>query len=146
LAELLAEAIDSVMPLAGKRKVVVETQLLPGVQVRCDRERFLQIVANLTGNAIKSPKADGAIAIRTEQRGGEIRVSITDDGPGIAADERPGLFQLYWQKHPRSGGIGLGLYVTKTLVEAHGGTIGVESVPGAGSTFFFTLPVLGAEP
>jgi signal transduction histidine kinase/CheY-like chemotaxis protein len=146
LTDLLAEAIDLVAPLAGKRKVTVETQLAPEVQVRCDRERFLQIFANLIGNAIKFTKADGAIGIRTEQQGAEIRLSITDDGPGIAADEQLRLFQQYWQKHARSGGIGLGLYVTKTLVEAHGGVIGVQSVPGAGSTFFFTLPVLGAEP
>jgi signal transduction histidine kinase len=146
LAELLAEAIESVTPLVGKRKVTVETQLRAGVQVRCDRERFLQIVANLIGNAIKFTKADGSIGIRTEQQAGEIRFSISDDGPGIAADERVRLFDPYWQKHPRSGGIGLGLYVTRALVEAHGGVIGVQSVPGAGSTFSFTLPVLGAEP
>jgi signal transduction histidine kinase len=147
LADLLAEAIDSVTLLAGKRKVTVETLLSDGVQVRCDRERFLQIFGNLIGNAIKFTKATGAIGIRTEQRAGEIRISITDDGPGVAADERLRLFRPYWQKHPRSGGIGLGLYVTRTLVEAHGGVVGVESISGAGgSTFFFTLPVLGAEP
>jgi signal transduction histidine kinase len=145
LADLLAEAIDSVAPLAGKRKVTVETQLLANVQVRCDRERFLQIFSNLIGNAIKFTKADGSIGIRTEQRGAEVRFAISDDGPGIAADEQSRLFQRYWQKHPRSGGIGLGLYVTRTLVEAHGGIIGVQSTPGAGSTFFFTLPVLDAQ-
>jgi signal transduction histidine kinase len=144
VAELMKEGMESLHALAGKRAVQSEIELAdPGVQVLCDRERFLQIFSNLTGNALKFTPQDGAIHVRAEQRGPDVHFCVTDTGPGIAKDELPKIFQKYWQGRGGRTGAGLGLYIAKALVEAHGGRIWVESAPGSGASFFFTLPIAG---
>ncbi|OPZ87987.1 MAG: Sensor histidine kinase YycG [bacterium ADurb.Bin429] len=81
--------------------------------------------------------------VNARREDGEIAVAVRDRGRGIAPDDLPHLFQRFYRARGerRAEGIGLGLYITRLLVEAHGGRIGVESVPGEGSTFTFTLPV-----
>lgn len=143
--ELLREALESVPPLAAKRTIEVDLRLGDeSIELRCDRERFLQIFANLISNAIKFTKADGCISISAQVDSGALQVSIRDNGPGVTADEMPHVFQKYWQKRPRSGGVGLGLFIAKTLVEAQGGRIRLESEPGSGTTVTFTVPIAGA--
>lgn len=83
----------------------------------------------------------GAVTLRARASGDAVTVSVTDDGTGIAADELPRLFERFWRaRAPSAPGMGLGLYIVKALVEAHGGKVWVESAHGAGSTFSFTLP------
>jgi len=110
--------------------------------VFADRERVLQVLANLAGNAVKFTPAGGRVEIAAARAGDEVRVAVRDTGPGIAADDLPCVFDRFWQaRSTRRAGAGLGLAIAKGIVEAHGGTVSAESTPGAGSTFAFTLPV-----
>jgi signal transduction histidine kinase len=115
-----------------------------GLVVVADRERVLQVLANLVGNALKYTPAGGRVSLAARavgDTGGAVRIEIADTGPGIAADALPHVFERYWQARARGrGSLGLGLYICKQLVEAHHGRIGVDSQPGAGSTFWFEIP------
>lgn len=116
---------------------------LPDVWV--DPERLQQVLGNLLGNAIKFTPPGGSVALRAEsgEAADAVRFLVSDSGPGIAAEEVPALFDPYWQgKRGRPRGSGLGLAIAKAIVEAHGGRIGVESSPGAGSVFAFTVPIV----
>jgi signal transduction histidine kinase len=144
VSDLLKEGMESLYALAGKRKVDCDIELTDTqVQVLCDRERFLQIFSNLIGNALKFTPQDGAIHVRAVQRGPEVSFCVNDTGPGITKDELPKIFQKYWQGRGGRTGAGLGLFIAKALVEAHGGRIWVESALGVGASFYFTLPVVG---
>ncbi len=107
-----------------------------------DRERMLQVFSNLIGNAVKFTPEGGLIAVRVASNDRVTRFVVTDTGPGIAADEVEHVFDRFWQsRRARRGGAGLGLAIAKGIVEAHGGTIDVASVPGEGTTFTFTVPL-----
>lgn len=108
-----------------------------------DRERVLQVLANLVGNAIKFTPIGGHIAIAAEPVDGHVRFSVADTGPGVPADKVDTIFERFEQSsrgHRRS--LGLGLYIARCIVEAHRGRIWLESRPGHGSTFYFTLPMV----
>jgi signal transduction histidine kinase len=104
-----------------------------------------QVLINLVGNAIKFTDA-GEVAIKAEANNGSFRVSVRDTGPGISAADQANLFQEFQQADnaitKKKGGTGLGLAISKRIIEMHGGKIWVESKPGQGSTFTFTLPVV----
>ncbi len=142
---LFQQALDVPRSLAlGKNQELV-VDVAPGLpRVRADRERTLQVLANLVGNAIKFTPAGGCITLRARKVDGQVRISVKDSGPGIRAEDVPHLFERFWRATGAlERGTGLGLSIAKSIVEAHGGSIWVESREGAGSTFFFTLP---AEP
>jgi signal transduction histidine kinase len=103
----------------------------------------MQVLSNLLGNALKFTPEGGHIGVRAESEGeGAVRVSVVDTGPGISAEDVPHLFDPFWQsKDGAALGTGLGLAIARGIVEAHGGTISVDSSPGEGSTFTFTLLV-----
>jgi signal transduction histidine kinase len=117
-------------------------ELKPGVPlISGDRDRLLQVLSNLIGNAIKFTPAGGAIQIRVEQAPEGVRFGVADTGPGIPADDLGRLFQPFWQAQRGSlDGAGLGLMIARGIVEAHGGTIWAESEEGQGSQFYFTIP------
>lgn len=117
------------------------TVTVPAVQA--DYNRLHRIVTNLLSNACKYSDPDTPIMIRVFKQDCEVVVSVSDKGQGILPDELPFIFQRYYRTKKESSvtGIGLGLYITKHLVEAHGGRIWVESESGKGSTFFFALPI-----
>ncbi len=143
IGDVLRESIESLLPMASEHKLRLAS-VTPAVPVHaiCDRERVLQVLSNLIGNAIKFSPEGASIQVSAETRAGEVRVAVRDEGPGIAPDVVNHVFDRYWRAPERSKeGRGLGLYIAKGLVEAQGGSIGVESRPGAGSTFFFTLPL-----
>jgi signal transduction histidine kinase len=126
---------------AGKelRLTALETADLPAIY--CDRDRILQVLSNLTGNAIKVTAGGGKITLNIEDRGHELLFTVADDGPGISKEDAKHLFERYW----RSGeagykGTGLGLSIAQGIVSAHGGRIWVESELGRGATFYFTIP------
>jgi GAF domain-containing protein len=133
-------------PLAADKKlafkVEVASKLPPG---RGDGRRLTQVLINLVGNAIKFTDA-GEVAIKAEANNGSFYVSVRDTGPGISAADQAKLFQEFQQADNaitrKKGGTGLGLAISKRIIEMHGGKIGVESQPGQGSTFAFTLPVI----
>jgi signal transduction histidine kinase len=107
-----------------------------------DRDRLGQVLDNLIGNAIKYSPQGGEIVVRVEATGDRGQVRIEDHGIGIASDVLPRLFERFYQGQAPgiSTGLGLGLYIARMLVEAHGGRIWAESEPGQGSVFVITLP------
>jgi two-component system, NtrC family, sensor kinase len=108
-----------------------------------DERRIRQVIFNLLSNAVKFTPADGTVDVRSAQANGEVRVSVADTGPGIAAEDQERIFEEFQQTEVgvrQREGTGLGLALSKRLVELHGGRIWVESEPGKGSTFVFTLP------
>ena len=110
-----------------------------------DGRRLTQVLINLVGNAIKFTDT-GEMVIRAEADGGSFHLSVRDSGPGISAADQAKLFQEFQQADNaitrKKGGTGLGLAISKRIIEMHGGRIWVESRPGQGSTFTFTLPVV----
>jgi PAS domain S-box-containing protein len=112
-------------------------------EIWADDDRLLQVFENLIGNAIKFTPAGGRVTIGARSRAGEVLFSVADTGAGIPAESLPHVFDRFWQaKRTERRGAGLGLPICKGLVEAHGGRIWVESTPGRGSTFFFTIPIV----
>jgi GAF domain-containing protein len=143
----IAQTVRSTLePLAADKKlgfkVEVAPQLPPG---RGDGRRLTQVLINLVGNAIKFTDA-GEVAIKAEANNGSFHVSVRDTGPGISSADQAKLFQEFQQADNaitrKKGGTGLGLAISKRIIEMHGGRIWVESQPGQGSTFTFTLPVV----
>ena len=110
--------------------------------VYADRHRVQQVLSNLAGNSLKFTPPGGVIAFSAEARDGEVLFTVSDSGPGIPAKHLEDIFSPYWQaKRTERLGAGLGLPIAKGIVEAHGGRIWVESEPGQGAKFFFTLPI-----
>lgn len=144
LGALVGEAVAAQQPQANERSITLEAEPLPGpIRLKCDRQRLLQVFSNLIGNALKFCEAGACIRLRMEPEEKGVRFAVSDTGPGIAEDDLPMLFEPYWsaRKH-RKTGTGLGLYITRGIVEAHGGRIWVESRLGQGTTFWFTLPLV----
>jgi two-component system, NtrC family, sensor histidine kinase KinB len=112
-------------------------------EVSADRERIERVVTNLVANALKYSPVPRPVIVRVERRDNGVVISVSDQGPGISAGELPRVFDRYYRaKEGRKGeGLGLGLYISRLIVEAHGGKIAVESQIGEGSTFKFTLPI-----
>jgi signal transduction histidine kinase len=140
---LLQEAVESATPLASAAQLAVTCSPPPmPVAVSSDRERVLQVFANLIGNAIKFTPKGGQISLLACQENGEVRFTVADTGPGIPPEHLDHVFDRYWQaKSTAKLGAGLGLSIAKGIVEAHGGRIWVESPPQSGAQFNFTLPV-----
>lgn len=139
---LVHEAAEAATPLASAAQLSVEMEVPePSPMVSSDRERILQVFANLIGNAIKFTPKGGEIRIQAKCDSSEIRFIVADTGPGIPAEHLSHVFDRYWQaKSTAKLGTGLGLSIAKGIVEAHGGRIWVESPPNSGAQFNFTLP------
>jgi PAS domain S-box-containing protein len=143
-AAIVCEAVENELPAAASASIEVELAIARDLpDVWADRERLMQVLENLIVNAIKFTDAGGRITVGAERLDGEDLFWVSDTGRGIAAEELPHVFDRFWQSR-RGGraGAGLGLPIVKGLVEAHGGRVWVDSVPGFGSTFRFTIPAL----
>jgi PAS domain S-box-containing protein len=139
---IINDMIEMLRPLAVGSSIVLESSVPEGLPpVLADSARIQQVLSNLVGNAVKFTPRDGRITVCAEQVGGEIRFAVIDTGPGIPPEQVPHIFGQFWQASSSDRrGIGLGLAIAKGIVEAHKGTIWVESHVGLGSTFYFTLP------
>ena len=149
-ADLCAKATEiaaSLRPMVVDAKLTLEVACQAPMPVVMDAQRIGQVLINLVSNAVKFTPAGGRIDIVVTREVGHVRVEVRDTGVGIAEADRPKLFQRFSQLDAgRVVGTGLGLSICKALVEAHGGTIAVESELGKGTTFWFTLPLRGAAP
>jgi signal transduction histidine kinase len=138
-------ALEAAMSLVRERAqrggIALSLELDPALgEVRADERKFKQILLNLLSNSIKFTPAGGRVAVRAGVNGAGLEVSVRDTGIGIAPEEQGAVFEEFRQVGPRAEGTGLGLALTKRFVELHGGRIHLESAPGQGSTFTFTLP------
>jgi signal transduction histidine kinase/PAS domain-containing protein len=137
----IKEAVRVLEPLAEARSVTLKVHgAEQAVEVLCDEGRVLQALTNLVSNALKFTAPGGSVSVALEARHDDVRISVADTGKGIAQQDMPHLFDLYWRGQGKEEGSGLGLFITKGIVEAHGGRISVESTAGEGSTFSFVLP------
>jgi PAS domain S-box-containing protein len=141
-APLVKDAAELHRALAEEKSIQLTTAVPEDAPpVFADRDRVLQILSNLLGNALKFTPVGGQISLRAEPVGSMMRFSVSDTGSGISQEDLPHLFEPFWQARARKKqGAGLGLTIVKGLVDAHGGHVWVESRPGGGSIFFFTLP------
>lgn len=151
LAPLVHDTLTEMRPLAEAKGQALTARLSPEVpRVVADEARLAQVVRNLVHNAVRYTPANGRIELVLATDGTQVRCEVRDDGPGIDGAAMPHLFQRFSQVHDeasgRDQGVGLGLFICKAIVEAHDGAIGVTSTPGAGSTFWFTLPVALEQP
>jgi len=112
--------------------------------VLTDHERIGHVFSNLIGNAVRHTAGEGSVTLGGHVANGMVRFTVTDTGKGIAKEYHSRIFEKFFQV-PDSGpkGTGLGLYIAREIVWGHGGQIGVESEPGKGSTFWFTVPIAG---
>src|SRR5581483_6891114 len=139
----IADVCESLDPLVAKNAHQLVRDIPSGLVVHADATRFRQMLMNLLGNAIKFTPKGGKIELAARQVGGMVRMEVRDSGPGIPTEERQRIFEAFHrlkQSEKASEGTGLGLAITRRLVELHGGVLNVESEPGEGSCFFFTLP------
>jgi PAS domain S-box-containing protein len=141
--EIVEEALQMLQPQAAEQEVRIEARVPPALPLACcDRARIVQVLCNLVGNAVKFSPRERAVQVDLRQEGAEIVLSVLDEGPGIPADELEHVFDRAWDCKPRTGGgLGLGLYIARGIVAAHGGRIWARSEVGRGSAFMFTLPV-----
>jgi protein-histidine pros-kinase len=147
-AALAAETVELMAPVAAEKGVGIEMD--GGSEpfaALCERERVQQVLHNLIGNAIHFTPTGGHVSVRVRREGKEVRIAVSDGGPGIPPEQRPYVFDRYWRGRGASRhGIGLGLFIAKRLAEAHHGRIWVEDAPGGGATFVFTLPAADEGP
>ncbi|MEI7892320.1 MAG: ATP-binding protein [Myxococcales bacterium] len=141
-AKLADQALRLVRSEAQAKWIRLVRDVSDGLaEARCDEHRILQVLINLLGNAIKFTPEGGTVTLRLEPRHQDLLFCIGDTGPGLGAEAMEHVFDRFWQAASATGeGTGLGLFIAKGIVEAHGGHIWVESVIGLGSRFCFTLP------
>jgi signal transduction histidine kinase len=142
LGELIEESVFLIQPLAEAKCIHLHQVKSIRIFIEGDRGCLLRVLSNLLGNAVKFTPDGGDISIQAEVKSGNAVVSVQDSGPGIRENDLPHIFDRYWQARATAKkGTGLGLAIAKGFVEAHGGMIGVESHPGKGARFYFTIPL-----
>ncbi len=145
MSDVVHGVVSAVEPLAAEKRLAFKAEVAPDLPTgRGDGRRLSQVLLNLVGNAIKFTDK-GEVAIRASATNGAFTVAVCDTGPGISAIDQVKIFEEFQQADSsitrKKGGTGLGLSIAKRIIEMHGGRIWVESEPGKGSTFYFTLPV-----
>ena len=143
---VVRRAVDEIRFIAGEKEQAVETAVPDGLpELDADQEKVEQVLVNLLTNAIKFTPVKGKVRVEAAALKDAVQFSVLDTGPGLAEQERKHLFQKYSElagrKKAELKGTGLGLFICKSVVEAHGGVIGVDSEPGKGSVFRFTIPI-----
>jgi chemotaxis family two-component system sensor kinase Cph1 len=147
VSRLVGDASAMMAPVAEAKGVRLGWRYDEDRWVEADPERVFQVLANLVGNAIKFTLRGGAVDVDIDSAETVVRFAVRDTGPGISLAEMAHIFDRYWQaRRARSAGSGLGLYIAKGIVEAHGQRLWAESTQGAGATFYFTLPAHAPVP
>jgi signal transduction histidine kinase len=153
IGEVLLDAITGLRPLFEERGQVIQADLPAAgsprwhlLAVQADRRRLEQVLVNLLSNANKYSPTASTIVVGATPRNGQVRVFVRDEGPGISSQEQRRVFDKFYRAaETNHEGTGLGLAIARSIVELHGGQISVSSKPGAGSTFYFTLPQVCGE-
>lgn len=141
-SSLVADALSTFEAIATERSIRLVSPPFLDADVQCDRDRVLQVLSNLIGNAVKFSPTGGVIQIGGERGRGVFQFSVSDQGKGLTPGQLGHVFERYWQApETKHRGSGLGLYIAKGIVDVHGGQIWVDSAHGRGSTFHFTIPL-----
>lgn len=142
-AHVIAKVVEAHKGLTAKASLALHADITPNLPpILTDQHRLVQVFENLLANAIKFTKPGGMIAIRGTRRNNDVLFSVADSGIGIATKDIPHIFDRFWRVDKReSRGAGLGLAIVKGIVQSQGGRIWVDSKEGAGSTFYFTVPI-----
>ena len=144
MADVILNAIESQQSLASAASIILASDVSPELpQIEADEERLLEVLENLVGNAIKFTPSGGSVRVGVAPDDGRVRVSVSDDGPGIEPELASRLFGKFVTGRRPGRGSGLGLAFCRLAVEAHGGSIHLDPEPGRGATFHFTLPLPG---
>jgi signal transduction histidine kinase len=141
--QIVMEAVDTFQAQASASGVSLRAEIMPTSPLAAfDPARILQVLINLLTNALKFTPASGQVVVRVGPVEGELRFAVCDTGAGIPTDQLEAVFERFLQvtKNDRRG-VGLGLYISKCIVQGHGGRIWAESTMGEGSTFSFTPPI-----
>ena len=146
VSSIVRECLDQHEPIAKALGLTLQRDLRSASTITADRNRILQVLGNLLDNAIKFSGSSGVVTVTATDTEDGVQVAVSDTGPGIAASELPRIFEPYWSsdQNPQKG-TGLGLYISKGMVEAHGGRLWAESRHGSGAVFIFTLPRAARE-
>lgn len=138
---ILTGALQVVEEPAAEKALHLDVEIDGAVpDVRVDPDRIQQVLLNLLGNAVKFSPERGRIVLHATAERDMVRVSVIDNGPGIAAEHLPHVFERFWKLHDNNAaGTGLGLAIARGIIEAHGGSIGIDSEPGRGTAVSFTL-------
>lgn len=149
LGPLITDVVANLRGMAEEKGVTLEVALLPTLPLlEADGQRLRQVITNLVHNGIKFTPPPGQVTVAAEAEDGEVIISVTDTGPGIPSQALPRLFERFYQigdVFAHHEGMGIGLYISKRIVEAHGGRIWVKSEVGKGSTFYVALPLLALD-
>jgi signal transduction histidine kinase len=145
LADLISDTIESFSETARRQGVALTGQVEPGVDpVTMDVQRIGRVLRNLAGNALRHTPPGGQVRIEASRQSGRVTVQVEDSGEGIRQEDLPNVFERFYRgeksRNRSTGGSGLGLAIARGVVEAHGGSIQVESAPGKGARFTFTIP------
>jgi len=149
LGAVVEEIVEEQRALWPARAIVLERGDAPA-PVYADPDRIGQVVTNFVTNALKYSDEDRSVRVDVARQGAEVCVRVRDEGPGLTVEEQATLWERFRRVHGvtvrsegggAGGGIGLGLYISKMLVEEHQGRVGIDSAPGVGSTFYFCLPL-----
>src|SRR5262249_36522108 len=153
LTDLVRRGIQEPRLCWAERLIHLRLRVRREVQVLADADRIHQVITNYLTNALKHAASDRPVWVQVTAREGRARVAVRDEGPGLPPEEQDLVWERFHQveaggEQSHSGthagaGLGLGLYISKTIIERHGGEVGVLSSPGKGSTFWFTLPLVG---
>jgi signal transduction histidine kinase len=147
LSEFIEDALLLIRSAAELKGLTLQWSVESGMSpVQVDIGQMERVISNLVGNAVKFTPAGGQVSLSVRRSGNQIILSVHDTGLGIAASDLPTIFEQYRRRANRSDGSGLGLFIVKAIVEAHGGTVGIDSAPGRGTTVSVQLPFAAPEP
>jgi two-component system phosphate regulon sensor histidine kinase PhoR len=145
LADVITQVLTNLAPLAREKQITLSSYVSPAIHIVADREAVEQILINLVDNAVKYTPANGTITVTAHEEQERVAITVVDTGIGIPPADRHRIFERFYRvdkgRSRASGGTGLGLAIVKHLVESHGGKVTVDSTPGNGSAFTFTLPL-----
>jgi len=145
LDKLVEEVVRGFKSHLRKKGIEVHNKVLLQATVIADRDKIEQVLTNLIDNAIKFNRDKGSVEISSEELGQDIKITVEDTGVGIPPSDIPRIFERFYRvdkaRSREMGGTGLGLSIVKHIVELHGGSVGVESIEGLGSKFWFTIPM-----
>ncbi len=143
VVELLEQACALLVTLTQHKGIELNCSSAEGLSIDADPQRLFQVLSNLLGNAIKFTPAGGRIDLSASRVGANVLISVRDNGGGIHAVHLPHIFERYWSvREGNPNGSGLGLYICRSIVQAHGGELWAESEPGVGSVFTFSIPAV----